>query len=162
MSMRRPPVIASTSSETEDIRSRRASSAAACSRFEPAGEAGHALPHPDEARGPARSAADQPRDPLLGRVGLRDQRPSRCTVACGLEVQRLAMVKMPFVGLDLDRDLGRAAGMGLQRLDLLVVGAVRLEEQRLDRVEQRRLAVLVRLAQDVQPVADAGDAGGRR
>ena len=51
--------------------------------------------------------------------------------------------------------------MGLKRLDLLAAAAVRGEEQRLQTVEEGRLALFVGGAEHVQPIGQPLDLDGR-
>lgn len=119
------------------------------------GQVGHALANPDQAGGAAHVVAQQVGDPRLGLVGLGDEPSVAMHGGRGLLQPALGDGEMSRVCLDLDRHLGCAARMGAQGHDLLVPGAVALEEQRAQAVEKGGLAVFVRLAQNVQPVADA-------
>ena len=62
--------------------------------------------------------------------------------------------------LDLRRHLGRAAGVGAQAAGLGAAGAGGHEEQRLERLEEGRLAGLVGGGDQVEAVAEPVEAGG--
>ncbi len=125
-----------------------------------AGQRGHALPDPDQPRRPARIPAQKLRDPCLGLIRLCDQPAIAVHGGKGLLEPPFVNGKAPFVGFDLDGHLRRTARMGAQGGDLFVARAEGFEEQRLYRVEKRGFAVLVRLAQDIDPVAYSGHLRG--
>ena len=118
---------------------------------------GHALPHPDQPRRPAPVTAQKFGDPGLGLIGLGDQRAVAVHRRGGLAKPAFEQGEAPRLGLDRDADLGRSAGMGPQRGDLLVTRAMRFEKQRLYRVEQRGFTVFIRCTEQVEPVVDGID-----
>lgn len=100
-----------------------------------------------------------PGDPILGlAIAGNDGAAGRVGDTCPLLREKPLLDRIArAVDFHLQSDANSAAGAGAQRLDALAGGGVLFEDNGVDRIEERRLAELVRLADHRDAIADGVD-----